>query len=80
MENFFEKSTGSNYNLACTEVVMTSIQKCWDPSIFIAALTHRFWKMTLQILARYSKAAGVSILTKVNANESSASSTEMRYR
>jgi hypothetical protein len=78
MEKFFEKSNGSNYLLNCTEVVMASIQKCWDPSVFISTLTHRFWKMTLQILARFSKAASVSILQKVATTDSLGSATESR--
>jgi hypothetical protein len=56
VENMFEKGSGGKYHLASTEVVLSSIRQCWDPSIFLVALTNRFWKMTLQILARYTKA------------------------
>ena len=65
VEHMFEKGSGSKFNLASTEVVLTSIRQCWDPAILLSALTHRFWKMTLQILARYTK-AGKILTSKIS--------------
>ena len=56
MENIFERGTGTKFLLASTDAVLESLRHCWDPLIFLQPLTHRFWKMTLQILARYTKA------------------------
>ena len=56
IENLFERGSGGKFLLASTEAVMASVRQCWDPSIFLLPLTNRFWKMTLQILARYTKA------------------------
>lgn len=66
VEDMFEKGSGGKYHLASTEVVLSSIRQCWDPSIFLVALTNRFWKMTLQILARYTKAASKVLTQKVS--------------
>lgn len=34
-------------------ITLESIQRCWSPDVFLFALSHRFWKLTLQLLARY---------------------------
>ena len=68
VEHMFEKGSGSKFNLASTEVVLTSIRQCWEPAILLSALTHRFWKMTLQILARYTK-AGKHIVLEQELND-----------
>uniref|UniRef100_A0A8C8VK45 Conserved oligomeric Golgi complex subunit 2 n=1 Tax=Pelusios castaneus TaxID=367368 RepID=A0A8C8VK45_9SAUR len=45
---------GSSYCLLATHQVWVSLLKCWSDQIFLPLLAHRLWKLTLQILARYS--------------------------
>ncbi|KAG8213973.1 oligomeric golgi complex component, COG2-domain-containing protein [Butyriboletus roseoflavus] len=35
------------------ESVWSALGSCWSAEIFIPALAHRFWKLTLQLLSRY---------------------------
>lgn len=37
-----------------TEVVICQLNRCWEEGIYLDKLIHRFWKLTLQILSRYS--------------------------
>ncbi|KAK4469589.1 hypothetical protein MN116_007126 [Schistosoma mekongi] len=37
-----------------TEVVICQLNRCWEKGIYLDKLMHRFWKLTLQILSRYS--------------------------
>ena len=52
-------SSIGNYNLQATEVVLEGLKKCWRNDIFLQPLTSKFWKMTLQIFARYVKAVEI---------------------
>ncbi|XP_075452994.1 conserved oligomeric Golgi complex subunit 2 isoform X2 [Ascaphus truei] len=45
---------GSAYCLQASHVLWTCLTACWSDQIFLPLLTHRFWKLTLQMLARYS--------------------------
>ncbi|KAI7864895.1 hypothetical protein BDF14DRAFT_1731310, partial [Spinellus fusiger] len=36
-----------------TKAVFKAIQQCWSDKIFLYGLSHRFWKLTLQLLRRY---------------------------
>jgi len=49
-------SDKSSFKLASTNSVIYALEKCWSPSIFLPAILHRFWKLNLQIIARYSAA------------------------
>ncbi|XP_019335376.1 conserved oligomeric Golgi complex subunit 2 isoform X2 [Alligator mississippiensis] len=49
-----EAPAESSYCLLATHMVWVSLLKCWSDQIFLPLLTHRLWKLTLQILARYS--------------------------
>ena len=40
--------------LGMSQALWHSIQQCWQPSVYVAALTHRFFKLTLQLIARYA--------------------------
>ncbi|KAM4693001.1 conserved oligomeric Golgi complex subunit 2 [Discoglossus pictus] len=44
---------GSAYCLRVSHVLWTCLTACWSDQIFLLLLTHRFWKLTLQILSRY---------------------------
>ena len=35
--------------------VCEMIQQCWSDEVYIHGLAHRFWKLTLQLLSRYSR-------------------------
>uniref|UniRef100_A0A0K2V242 Conserved oligomeric Golgi complex subunit 2 n=1 Tax=Lepeophtheirus salmonis TaxID=72036 RepID=A0A0K2V242_LEPSM len=54
LTDFFDPTSYSNsdYHLEVFNVVTNSLKKVWDPSIYIDALLHRSWKLTLQILSR----------------------------
>ena len=58
-QDLFLKSSIGNYNLQATEAVLDGVKKCWRSDIFIQPLTAKFWKLTLQIFARYSKAVDI---------------------
>ena len=51
----------NKHRLLATKTVITALEKCWNPSIFLEALLHRFWKLTLQIIARYCTAVTSTI-------------------
>nr|CAG4643830.1 EOG090X03KZ [Lepidurus arcticus] len=50
-----DRDTGiePQFMLAVTQAVWTAIHRAWAPDVFIDALAHRFWKLTLQLVARY---------------------------
>ncbi|XP_058525316.1 conserved oligomeric Golgi complex subunit 2 isoform X2 [Ochotona princeps] len=45
---------GSPYCLLASHRTWSSLRKCWSDELFLPLLAHRLWKLTLQILARYS--------------------------
>ncbi|KAK2707629.1 conserved oligomeric Golgi complex subunit 2-like isoform X2 [Artemia franciscana] len=47
-------SNGDFFKLASTSALWASLQACWSPNVFIPPLTHRFWKLTFQLLSRYN--------------------------
>ncbi|XP_019405424.1 PREDICTED: conserved oligomeric Golgi complex subunit 2 isoform X2 [Crocodylus porosus] len=59
----------SSYCLLATHMVWVSLLKCWSDQIFLPLLTHRLWKLTLQILARYSVFVNELLLRPIS-NES----------
>lgn len=60
-----EKQTtdDSEWKLQVTEVVWTALNSCWQEKVFLRQLSHRFWKLNMQILSRFS----ISIKDVVNA-------------
>ncbi len=58
---------GKKFQLEATHVALDAIGRCWSPDIFVQALSHRFWKLTLQIVSRYSGAAAAAPDTTVPA-------------
>ncbi|GAA5801026.1 hypothetical protein HPULCUR_006468 [Helicostylum pulchrum] len=36
------------------EVILAAIKKCWSDQMFLYGLSHRFWRLTLQLILRYS--------------------------
>ncbi|XP_057592176.1 conserved oligomeric Golgi complex subunit 2 isoform X1 [Hippopotamus amphibius kiboko] len=45
---------GSSYCLLASHRTWSSLQRCWSDQMFLPLLAHRLWRLTLQILARYS--------------------------
>ncbi|KAK2169643.1 hypothetical protein LSH36_8g08045 [Paralvinella palmiformis] len=42
------------FHLHVSYVLWTCLHECWHEEIYLQPLCHRFWKLTLQLLARYS--------------------------
>ncbi|XP_051283724.1 conserved oligomeric Golgi complex subunit 2 [Dicentrarchus labrax] len=78
---------GSAYHLQVSEVLWSCLVRCWSDKVYLSPLAHRFWKLTLQLYARYAKFLD-EVLTKTPPSEvtkeptrplpSSASSTSSR--
>ncbi|KAJ3023287.1 Conserved oligomeric Golgi complex subunit 2 [Thoreauomyces humboldtii] len=51
----YERSmtTSEGLILPPSSALIICINLCWDDSVYLRGLTHRFWKLTLQLLARY---------------------------
>ncbi|XP_050417131.1 conserved oligomeric Golgi complex subunit 2 [Patella vulgata] len=52
----FNNSTeqSSPFKLHSTAALWQCLQRCWNKEIYLSSLSHRFWKLTLQILSRYT--------------------------
>ena len=46
--------TDSPFKLKVFSTLWSCLSRCWSDSTFLLPLTHRFWKLTLQLLARTS--------------------------
>ncbi|XP_023864356.1 conserved oligomeric Golgi complex subunit 2 [Salvelinus sp. IW2-2015] len=46
---------GSSYHLLVSQVLWNSLVTCWAEKVYLPPLVHRFWKLTLQLISRYSK-------------------------
>mmetsp|Transcript_43859 Transcript_43859/g.171469 ORF Transcript_43859/g.171469 Transcript_43859/m.171469 type:complete len:470 (+) Transcript_43859:67-1476(+) len=40
------------YRLQATKALVSALRKCWDDDVFLQPLTHKFLKLSLQLLAR----------------------------
>uniref|UniRef100_UPI00398EE0A7 conserved oligomeric Golgi complex subunit 2 n=1 Tax=Pristiophorus japonicus TaxID=55135 RepID=UPI00398EE0A7 len=54
-EGLKEAPGGSEFKLLVTHALWQNLVKCWADGIYLPPLAHRFWKLTLQLLARYTK-------------------------
>lgn len=61
---------GSNFHLQVTEVLWSCVCRCWMDQVYLPPLTHRFWKLTLQLISRYSTFL-TEVLTKTSSPEAS---------
>ncbi|CAO3701194.1 unnamed protein product [Rhizopus stolonifer] len=43
-----------NNTLTETKIMIDAIQKCWSDQVYLYALAHRFYKLTLQLIKRYN--------------------------
>lgn len=48
-----QRSKGDEFLLLCHEALWDALHRCWDEDVFLPPLSHRFWKLTLQLLARH---------------------------
>ncbi|CAO3610896.1 unnamed protein product [Mucor hiemalis] len=55
-ESLSMKVASSNEELILqgSKVVYSAIGQCWNDQIFLYGLSHRFWKLTLQLIVRYN--------------------------
>ncbi|XP_069035916.1 conserved oligomeric Golgi complex subunit 2 [Lepisosteus oculatus] len=60
-EGLQEAPSGSPYRLLASQVLWTSLLKCWAERVYLPLLAHRFWKLTLQLLSRYSTFLGEAL-------------------
>ncbi|KAL5268859.1 hypothetical protein ACHWQZ_G002633 [Mnemiopsis leidyi] len=49
-----DKHRDAKYELPVTEMLELCIRRCWDDDVILRPLTHRFFKLTLQLLRRYA--------------------------
>ncbi|KAL1927350.1 hypothetical protein VTP01DRAFT_3979 [Rhizomucor pusillus] len=40
--------------LPASKAVIKAVEQCWSDRVFLYGLSHRFWKLTLQLLKRYN--------------------------
>uniref|UniRef100_A0A3Q3MR24 Conserved oligomeric Golgi complex subunit 2 n=1 Tax=Mastacembelus armatus TaxID=205130 RepID=A0A3Q3MR24_9TELE len=76
-------TAGSAYHLQVSEVLWSCLVRCWSDRVYLSPLTHRFWKLTLQLYSRYAKFLEETPPTEVSKEPSrplpsSASSTSSR--
>ncbi|CAG8513317.1 6870_t:CDS:10 [Ambispora gerdemannii] len=48
-----ESHDSSEVKLLATKSIITAIERCWSVDVFVYGLSHRFWKLTLQLIQRY---------------------------
>lgn len=48
-------SKSDKWKLLATETVWKSLNKCWEEGIFLRSIAHKFWKLSLQIISRFTK-------------------------
>ncbi|KAJ1531725.1 hypothetical protein ONE63_000391 [Megalurothrips usitatus] len=58
------KSNHDDFLLTPTVSAWSAAQTCWGSNVFILQLAHRFWKLTLQIFARYYSWTGEAVREK----------------
>lgn len=61
---------GSSFHLQVTEVLWSCVCRCWTDQVYLPPLAHRFWKLTLQLISRYSTFL-TEVLTKTSSTEAS---------
>lgn len=52
------------YALAVTATVMRQMKRCWSEDVYLDALRHRFWKLTLQLINAYGYLIGEKALNQ----------------
>ena len=57
-----------DWHLQCVDTLWQCLCHCWQDDIYLARLCHRFWKLSLQLLARYTTALADTMATEVGFN------------
>ncbi|RCI01356.1 Conserved oligomeric Golgi complex subunit 2 [Rhizopus stolonifer] len=69
-----QKST-DNAILAGTNAILNAVGQCWSDQVFLYGLSHRFWKLTLQLIKRYNGWA-LGMIDYLNSEKTSATITK----
>ncbi|KAG0025530.1 Conserved oligomeric Golgi complex subunit 2 [Podila clonocystis] len=48
------RSPNANEHLPASNAIVNAIERCWSSNVFIYGIADNFWKLTLQLMARYS--------------------------
>ncbi|KAL6064293.1 Conserved oligomeric Golgi complex subunit 2 [Balamuthia mandrillaris] len=67
-----DAANSGEFVMSCTTSLWQSLGKCWMQGIYVPALSHRFYKLSLQLLARY-KTWLEEIISTANAQQLPAS-------
>lgn len=43
-----------DWKLVASETTWNSLNRCWEPGIYLIPIAHKFWKLSLQIISRYT--------------------------
>ncbi|XP_076463850.1 conserved oligomeric Golgi complex subunit 2-like isoform X2 [Babylonia areolata] len=46
--------SGGEWKLHATDTLWAGLQRCWTEEVYLPALLHRFWKLSLQQMARHA--------------------------
>ncbi|XP_057342404.1 conserved oligomeric Golgi complex subunit 2 isoform X3 [Manis pentadactyla] len=57
---------GSSYCLLASHRTWSSLQRCWSDQMFLPLLAPRLWRLTLQIVARFSVFVGELLLRPIS--------------
>lgn len=49
-----DAGTAPRFQLPITQMLVLCLQRCWDNNVVLKPLTHRFYKLSLQLLKRYA--------------------------
>lgn len=47
-------SSSDQWKLLASETVWKSLNKCWEDGVFLSPIAHKFWKLSLQIISRFT--------------------------
>ncbi|KAI8927986.1 hypothetical protein BC831DRAFT_450556 [Entophlyctis helioformis] len=45
---------GASLQLKASVALIQALSRCWDDTVYLGSLSHRFWRFTLQLISRYS--------------------------
>ncbi|TXT08632.1 hypothetical protein VHUM_02760 [Vanrija humicola] len=70
-------SGATGWALPQSEAAWNAFKQCWAPEIYLPELSHRFWRLSLQILSRYGGWLSATLATyKVGDDEAAAQAQE----
>ncbi|CAG8499793.1 2025_t:CDS:10 [Diversispora eburnea] len=53
VDGFIDSQDPKSLILLASKSIFSAIERCWADDVFIYGLSHRFWKLTLQLVQRY---------------------------